>query len=177
MKQELFKLCEFNGFGEKRKLLYRGSLHGFSSSMFHAKCDNIRKTLIVVKAAESGNIFGGYTAATWNRTTRGGACFKEDASAFLFSLVNRENMPAVKLNISNGEEKNAIFVNHDLGLIFGPLDFCINLEKFDQKESFCLIRRTYNLPSFLQLSTGVVSSFIAGCLKFTIEEIEVFQLL
>jgi hypothetical protein len=169
MKNEFFKLCEFDGFGQKLKLLYRGTLHGFSSSMFHARCDNISKTLTVVKAAdESGNILGGYTEATWNASPEGPFCYKEDADAFLFSLANRENTP-VKVNIAIGKVKHAIIVSNDYGPIFGNCEFFINLDKFNEKESSCRIGSTFKLPKFSHLSNDLQRNF-------KIEEIEVFKL-
>jgi hypothetical protein len=157
MKRDLFKLCEFNGVRQKLKLLYRGTLHGFRASTFHAKCDNIPKTLTVVKAAESGNIFGGYTAATWDEPIWG-TCYKKDANAFLFSLVNKEKMP-VKVNIDKGQEMYAIKAKSSYGPTFGILSsaFSIDLDKYLEYESF---------QSISSQSTRE---------KFRIEDIEVFH--
>jgi hypothetical protein len=106
MKHDLFKLCGFKTNSQQLKLLYRGSLHGFRASTFHAKCNNIRKTLTVVKAAKSGNKFGGYTEATWNEDLNATKYYKKDANAFLFSLVNKEKSP-VKVNVAIGQENFA----------------------------------------------------------------------
>jgi hypothetical protein len=83
LKDDLFNLCGFDIRRDQLKLLYRGSLHGFTATDFHAKCDNIAKTLTVIKT-ESGDIFGGYTEATWNAPSDG-TCYKEDKNAFIFS--------------------------------------------------------------------------------------------
>jgi hypothetical protein len=56
-KNQLFNLCGFES-SQKFDLLYRGTLHGFKARDFHSKCENIPKTLTIIKAA-SGNIFGG----------------------------------------------------------------------------------------------------------------------
>jgi hypothetical protein len=55
----------------------------------------------VIKVAESGNIFGGYTAATWDHIEQ----YKSDKSAFIFSLVNKEMKP-VKVNAAKRRQQN-----------------------------------------------------------------------
>ena len=47
--------------GKNLNLIYRGSVHGYKSSDFHTKCDNIVDTLVVIKS-EHGKIFGGKTS-------------------------------------------------------------------------------------------------------------------
>jgi hypothetical protein len=166
-------------FSQELKLLYRGSLHGFRAPNFHAKCDNISKTLTVVKAAKSGNIFGGYTEATWNQTFVG-SFFKKDENAFLFSLVNKLKTP-VKMNIAMGEEKFAIIGNRLFGPIFGRSmnstshDMLINLDSIDGHDSHSTIH-SYLLPKYQQDSTEAKSLMTGFDFGFRIEEIEVFQL-
>jgi hypothetical protein len=136
MKHDLFKLCGYKTKSQQLKLLYRGSLHGFRASTFHDKCDKIRKILTVVKAETSGNIFGGYTEATWDVPVwdkPGIYNYKRDENAFLFSLVNEEKTP-VKINIAIGEEDFAISVKKQFGPMFGKFipekgnDMGINLD-------------------------------------------------
>lgn len=62
---DLIKLCNFS-LNDKFSLLYRASKDGFESSKFHAKCDNISRTLSIIKVDGHKNIFGGYTKALWN---------------------------------------------------------------------------------------------------------------
>jgi hypothetical protein len=180
MKHDLFKLCGFKTNIQQLKLLYRGSLHGFRASTFHAKCDNIRKTLTIVKAAESGNIFGGYTVATWNQPSWG-SYFKKDEQAFLFSLVNKEKRPT-KMNIAIGEEKFAILANEAYGPIFGKNDYksgndmCINLDKYRGEDCFSHIGSSYFLPKYQHDSREARCLMSGFDSWFKISEIEVFQL-
>jgi len=58
-----------------------------SSSIFHAKCNGILGTLVVIRA-EINKIFGGYTEADWS----GSGQFKYDSNAFIFGLVNNYNI-------------------------------------------------------------------------------------
>ena len=77
---DLIKLCEFDS-KSKFTLLYRASRDGFGAQEFHSKCDNISKTLAIIKAKDSGNVFGGYTEATWDQI-RPNPHQKEDENAF-----------------------------------------------------------------------------------------------
>ena len=47
-------------------MLYRASEHGFSARKFHAACDLKGSTVVLVKAAGSDALFGGYNAYEWN---------------------------------------------------------------------------------------------------------------
>jgi hypothetical protein len=171
MKEELLKLCEFK-WHQEFELLYRGSLHGFRVDDFHSRCDNIPKTVTLVKAAESGCIFGGYTQTTWDKSYK----VKTDKNAFIFSLVNKENKP-VKVNVAKGKEDLAIW-NID-GPCFGINDLSISLPLFkDSKDSITGYSRfgfAYVLPNY-PLGSEQAKNFIAGSETFKIEDIEVFQL-
>ena len=50
------------------KLLYRASKDGFTSNTFHAKCDGINNTLIIIKA--NNKIFGGFTPLQWSNNNK-----------------------------------------------------------------------------------------------------------
>ena len=44
--------------------IMRGSEDGFSSSIFHQKCDNKGPTLTIIQS-DQGKIFGGYSMIPW----------------------------------------------------------------------------------------------------------------
>src|SRR5207248_6276965 len=48
------------------KLLYRSSRDGLDPKIFHQKCDNINKTLVVSKVQNSDQLVGGYNPLNWN---------------------------------------------------------------------------------------------------------------
>jgi hypothetical protein len=170
MKHKLFSLCGFE-WNRKLTLLYRGSLHGYKASDFHSKCDGISKTLTIIKAAASGNIFGGYTEATWN----GNDQWKSDRNAFIFSLVNSENQP-VKVNISNGEEQYAIYSHPNHGPVFGGgYDIHISDNSNTSNGSFSDFGASYVHQNYTYESVNA-RRFLAGSFKFNVEEIEVFQI-
>jgi hypothetical protein len=162
-------LCGFES-TQNFDLLYRGSLHGFKASDFHKKCDNIPKTLTIIKST-NGNIFGGYTEATWDQSH----VFKSDKSAFLFSLVNCEKKP-VKVNTANGKEADAIYCYPRYGPVFGSyFDICIFDDSNLHSKSFSNFGRTYLLQGYTNTSEKA-KCFFAGSYQFQVEEIEVFQL-
>ena len=75
----------------RAQLLYRASVDGFESNIFHNKCDNIEGTLIFVEN-NRGMQFGGYTMAAWD-----GICIdKKDNNAFCFSISLRKMYKIIK---------------------------------------------------------------------------------
>ena len=50
------------------KLIYKASIDGFSSSIFHLKCDNQNKTISVIKS-QFNFMFGGYTDINFESET------------------------------------------------------------------------------------------------------------
>lgn len=137
---------------------------------FHKKCDNIPKTLTIIKA-KSGNIFGGYTEATWNQSNQ----FKKDKNAFLFSLINEDNNP-VKVKIAEGQEDRAIFCGPSF-LAFGDgYDIVLSTNPASKNSSSKYFGTTYVLANYL-CGTKKAQTFLAGSDSFRTEEIEVFRLI
>jgi hypothetical protein len=161
MKSNLYKLCEFDSRNQKLSLLYRGSLHGFKCDDFHSKCDHIPKTLTVIKA-KSGNIFGGYTEATWDRVSK----YKKDKNAFIFSLVNLKKT-TLKVNLENAS--CAIYCHPNYGPSFGD---DINISDDSNYSNFGKFYVHENYP----LGSEKAKQFLAGSHEFFVEEIEVYQL-
>ncbi|XP_033936461.1 interferon-induced protein 44-like [Pseudochaenichthys georgianus] len=65
----------------KLQLLYKASIHGFTSPAFHQRCDNRCPTVSVGYNA-SGYVFGGYTKQPFSQST----AFVNDDQAFLFTF-------------------------------------------------------------------------------------------
>jgi len=95
-------------------LLYKASEEGaFNPKVFHRKCDKSGPTLTIA-ASEDGYLFGGYTECTW-----GGASYKRDDTAFLFTLSNPHNLPPTRYNIKPTEARHAIYCNPAIFVAFG----------------------------------------------------------
>lgn len=168
---DLIEICQFS-LNDKWTLLYRESGDEFSGKEFHSKCDGHSNTLTIVKVANDDDddetfIFGGYTTACWSSDN----CWKYDANAFLFSLINKENRPC-KMNVTKCYK--AIYCHAIHGPIFGDGDLrlsdCVNLNE----ESFSDLGFTYEHLEYIYGSSKA-QTFLAGSHKFQINEIEVYR--
>lgn len=170
LKEQLFKLCGFS-LNQRFELLYRGTSHGFKASDFHDYCDNIPRTLTIVKST-NGNIFGGYTEATWDKSDE----WKCDKNAFLFSLVNKKNVP-VKVNIANDKTDHAIFCCANIGPTFGSgFDMHIGDNSNTTRSSYAKFSFSYELP-FMPHRSQNAQLFLADSKKFQVHDIEVFLII
>jgi hypothetical protein len=146
-------------------LLYQGSRDGFRGADFHAKCDEKRATVTIVKSTE-GYIFGGYSDQSWV----GGACYRPSSRAFLFSIVNPVGLAPMKLPLTGERNKFAMCYNPSHGPVFGwGHDLCIRDNCNTVKDSSSRLGCSYTLPSGQDRNT-----FLAGSQYFLVAKIEVF---
>ncbi len=138
-------------------MLYQASRDGFGASVFHAKCDGVLGTLVVVKDTNS-SIFGGFTKVDWSNS---GSQF--DSAAFLFSLVNSLNI-SFKFNLIRPE--NAVYSDSFYGPSFGDM-YIVDRSNQSSSNSF-YFGYIYAFPNFTNLT-----SFSAN---FQTLEIEVYSL-
>jgi hypothetical protein len=165
---DLINLCEFS-FQDHWGLLYRASRDGFGSLDFHFKCDGKSPTLTILKAKQTGYIFGGFTDARWE----GDEIQKYDSTAFIFSLTNRENL-SCKMKSTN--HLKSIFCANEAGPSFGSGEIHItnNSNTNSLYESFSYLGDVYK-HSLYDYGTNEATSFLAGSYHFQLEEIEVYQ--
>ena len=83
--------------------------NGDDKNNFHKFCDKIGPSLLVIKT-QSNYIFGGYTKENWEIDEN--YSYKDDNTAFLFSLNNKE-----RIKVKNS--KRAIVNTKNYGPIFG----------------------------------------------------------
>jgi len=160
----LVKLCEFNK-GQKFRLIYKASVHGFSSRSFHIKCDPYEKTLVVIKTTQN-SVFGGYTEANWS-----GNRYKPDPNAFIFSLFNRDNAP---LKIACKPKEHAISCRPNQGPCFGRNDIYISIandSNLNHNSSYSL-GNTNRHPIINPTDSN---GLLAAKSRFQTSEIEVYQ--
>ena len=167
---DLIKVCEFDS-NRKFTLVYRASRDGFSPQQFHTKCDNIPKTLSIIKARNSGNIFGGYTECTWNHTDDNYG-YKQDNNAFIFSLVNKDNKP-IKMKQTNPAYAIICYSSYHINF-GGGHDFHIATNSNTSNSSYSDLGCTYKHPTY-QYQSNEAKSFLAGSNHFYTSEIEVFR--
>ena len=166
----LIYLCDL--FETQWTLLYRASMDGFGSNDFHSRCDNISKTLTILKAKETGYIFGGFTEKLW----QGDEVQKSDSKAFIFSLTNKDKIPC-QMKIPN--KANAIFCAKEAGPSFGTGEIHVvhnsNTNKpYAYLDSFSDLGGTY-VHSNYAYGSAEAKSFLAGSYNFTLDEIEVYK--
>ena len=170
LQKQLTELCEFPK-DQKWQRIYKASIDGFKASDFHTKCDGKSNTLTVIKS-ESGNIFGGFTVKEWH--SRGENV--TDPSAFIFSLVNKDENPFKVICSNSGQY--AICCSADLGPVFGGddkylQDVVIKSDSNTLKKSYSNIGFAYQHPDY-QRETVKAKSILAGSCGFHIEEIEIY---
>ena len=154
------------------KLLYQGSIDGFSFRNYHSKCANTQASLIVAKS-KNNNIFGAYTEAFCS-INAGSIYDQQDANAFLFSLVNRYNRSVI-MNIIN--PKYAVrFSSYD-----GP-EFLQSLQLLDYSSQNGVghmrsLRGNFPIPSFLDTNepSNNVLDFFGGYYNFELFDIELYS--
>jgi hypothetical protein len=150
---------------QRWKLLYRASVDGFQAADFHRKCDNQKNTLTIIMSLQNKNVFGGYANVAWDSTSG----YKPDDGSFIFSFKDKTFL---KLNCIN--KTNSITCKKHYGATFGAFDIFISDQSNCNDSSFSNLGQSYALPPGFTVNTDPAKSFLAGSLKFKVEEIEVF---
>eukprot|EP01105_Mastigella_eilhardi_P010871 TRINITY_DN2516_c0_g1_i1.p1 TRINITY_DN2516_c0_g1~~TRINITY_DN2516_c0_g1_i1.p1 ORF type:complete len:220 (+),score=51.78 TRINITY_DN2516_c0_g1_i1:288-947(+) len=150
------------------RLLWCGTLHGFSASDFHQRCDFKGPTCTVVKT-ETNYVFGGYTPSPWtSRNSFSGSGGK----AFVFSLLRAGAPSLVRLSVVN--DKRATYNGTVLGPTFGAWTFLL--------QDNCNVHRgnrTDTDPTYEQppgVAEPELGSYLAGQPKgWLVHEVEVWE--
>ena len=158
-------LCkEINKYNIKLNRIYSGINDGFSSKIYHNKCDYKGETITVIKS-HLHTIFGGYAGIPWSRGNK----YEDDPNAFLFQL--HPNVSVFKHKYGNG--LNAVFHSDEAFLVnFGGND----LEIYDGCDKFggnVCHPKYYDIDKSYQL-IGRKSSDDYG--EFKVNNIEMFQI-
>ena len=104
----------------KWQLIYRGSIDGMNAIAFHTHCDNKGETFTILSST-SEHIFGGYTDANWTTPVDRLSTYGQSKKAFLFSLVNSQNISAHKFPLDARYGNHAIVNDFLSGPIFGEM--------------------------------------------------------
>lgn len=176
------------------KKIFQASIDGkWTAESFHANCDNKGPTVTFIRTTDD-RIFGGYTEVSWDlpKTFEAGF-YKEDAHAFLFNCEPYWQVYPVV------ERKKAIFCDSNIMIQFGYSDIVILNSPQLHSVSYSYPSTAYptigitkkpkfidnmnsfssdNLGSAQNDVSGLVTSFtVTGEPKFTVEELEVYQIL
>ena len=132
----------------KLQLLYRASDHGFKVDAFHAACDTVNDTLVLLRT-EAGKTIGGYSLYRWGHkedlalkkiNTRGGT-YVIDANrrTFLLQLDLLQKLIPLK-------DSWLIFCHNKFGPVFGEgVDLWIGDNCNSGYKSGCRVGETYNI--------------------------------
>ncbi|CAG8670212.1 12378_t:CDS:2 [Dentiscutata heterogama] len=111
-------------FRYKFNLLFRSSIHGLTSQIFHQKCDNKGATIVIAKISNSNMLVGGYNPLDWN----GNGIYKETTDSFIFSFSDPNNPQSAKLGRVNNYRKYAVYCYIRHGPTFGSShDFMLQI--------------------------------------------------
>ena len=148
-------------------LLYMATRDGFQASAFHARCDNVANTVIVI-GNNFNYVFGGFTAARWTNTDGW-----IDPTAFIFSL--RRN--GITLHITSTLVNRALYgwsyISH--GPIFGNGKDIFICDKSNITTGSYSYIHAFTPPTYP--SGSDVSTFLSGGMyNWLATEIEVYQL-
>lgn len=157
--QSLFKTSKIT-----TTLLFRGSIHGFSSRSFHEKCNNKGPNLVIISS--EGHYFGGYNSTGWSDNSE----FSKAEHSFLFSLDRKTSHKLVRS--AEKAVKNSKF--H--GPIFGAgHDLLISSNCNKNEESYSNFGYTYE--SRFPYDTEESYAYFAGKCMFKVQDYEVFSVI
>jgi hypothetical protein len=158
-------LSEFRG--KRFSLLWRGRRDGFAASTFRHRCAGHSNTLTVILDRD-GNIFGGFTRATW-QPPRKGPDDTRTSGSFLFTLKNPHDIPPrrfpVKPDLKSPISRGYAYWSPMVGTEFGR-----DLSLSDMCKSTQLGVDYIN-------DTGLDGATVfTGSKMFTLREIEIFEI-
>jgi hypothetical protein len=159
----------FTVLGDKKfYLLYRGSRDGFGATDFHRRCDGHANTVTLISSTNDC-IFGGYTPVAWS--SRDDYASDPSQKSFLFTLKNRHNLgPRI---FKHKHESNAIYDNQMYGPTFGTgHDIHVCCQCHSPKNSYTRLGWDYTNDSGIS-----ECQVFTGARNFTVEEIEVFEVI
>lgn len=94
---------------------YQATRDGFRAADFHAKCDGVRRLLVVIQS-NTDHVFGAYTTEPFNN---GGGGYTADATAFLFTLKNPHGVQPTKLPVIMSYHSQAMYSHPSYGPTYG----------------------------------------------------------
>ena len=138
-------------------LLYKASVDGDKSSIFHEKCDQAQSTIVLVET-DKGKRFGGFTKQSW----AGNCEDKNDSDAFIFSLDKMETYDNIP-----GDEAIGCYPK------FGPIFLGCQIKIFDN----ALTKGGTTFEKELNFNTKEDYELTGGERVFQIKDVEVYEVI
>jgi hypothetical protein len=153
---------------QRLQLLYRGSRDGFGANNFHGLCDGHANTISLI-LSKNKCIFGGFTPLAWS--SRGDYAQDPSQKSFVFTLTNPHNLAPRIFKQKSQDHAIADFSSY--GPTFGGgNDFYVCDKCQTSGSSYSSLGSTYIND------TGIgANEVLAGARNFTVEEIEVFEVM
>jgi hypothetical protein len=156
--------------GRRFGLLYRGSVDGFGSDAFHRKCDGHQDTVTIIRTT-TGYIFGGYTPVAWV-PDRDSYLSDDRLESFLFTIKNPHGFSPQIFRLKQQDKGVAICSGPAYGPTFGGgHDIYICPQCSTSNQNYANFGHSYENGTGLDGTT-----FLAGSYHFTVQELEVFEL-
>jgi hypothetical protein len=163
----------FEEFRAKRfNLLWRGSRDGFTAGEFHLRCDGRANTLTLI-ADTDGNLFGGFTPVKWESDDDREYKGDDSLRSFLFTLRNPHGVPPRKFALRAEWKQEAIGCGSAAGPVFGGC-ICVDDNCNANRGSYTQIGT--NWSDCVYANDTAFEYFLTGAWKFTVKEIEVFEI-
>ncbi len=144
-------------------LKYKASEDGDGAADFHAKCDKLQSSLVLVEST-NGRRFGGFTSKDWS----GNGEEKNDENAFVFSLIEGPNgeCEGKIYSIIPGEKAIGCYPR------YGPVFLGCQIRIYDGA-----LKKTYGGSTFEKgLNYNTEENFeLAGEQNFGVRDIEVYE--
>jgi hypothetical protein len=121
-------------------------------------------------ADTDGNVFGGFTPVKWENNCG----YKGDDSlrSFLFTLRNPRGVPPRKFALKADKKQNALWCNSTRCALFG----CGCISVYDNCNKNTNSYTSYFGDEYESVSGTREGDFLTGAVKFTVKEIEVFEI-
>ena len=147
--------------GAKFNLLYKATIHGDKAKIFHEKCDNQPRSLVIVET-DKGIRFGGFTIKGWE-----GHCEKKiDNNAFVFS-IDKNKIFDIVLN------EPAVGAYPKFGPVFFGCQIRIYNDFFTKGGSTCYKGLNYKTTQDFELNNGEQKYIVKDIEVYGIETIDV----
>jgi hypothetical protein len=173
----------FEEFRAKRfNLLWRDSRDGFTAQEFHLRCDSRANTLTLISDTD-GNVFGGFTPVKWEPHIYGTVKGDNSLRSFLFTLRNPHGVPPRKFALKAEMNQYAIHCHPGHYAKFGYSAYCPSFGFTDihvsdncntNRNSHTKIGTLYSDSAYA--NDTAFEDFLTGAEKFTVKEIEVFEI-
>ena len=154
---------------KKTNILYSEKYFKIRGKDFYKKCVNKGNILITILSKEKSKIFGAFIPFGLNSKKKDGKFYKINDS-FLFSLTHKKKLDCFQNDF-------AVLHNEDDFPDFGGRDFSDLFLNGGNKESFSVLGDSYEMPGDCKGGTRKSRVFLAGSEKFTMQFIEVFQII